>query len=344
VDRRKAPAILQTHVTGQLPHDNGVLVDAGRPVASVTVVIPARNAAATLPAALAGLVAQERPPDEVIVVDDGSTDATVEIARSSPVVTTVLTQAGAGPGAARNLGAAAANGDVLAFTDADCVPQPGWLASGLAALAGHDLVQGAVRPPPGAVIGPFDRTISVMRAHGLYETANMLVRKGLFMSLGGFEPWLMPRDGKELGEDVWLGWRARRAGARMGFCAEAVVDHAVFPRGPRDYIAERARLRHFPAMTRRIPELREHVLTRRWFLAPRTQAFDLAAAGVLTAALARSPLPLAAVFPYARHLRRRASGHGLRRGPVIAAVEVAADVVGAGALLAGSIEQRTLVL
>jgi glycosyltransferase involved in cell wall biosynthesis len=335
---------LHGRVTPNAQQDSAVLDTASPLGATVSVVIPARDASETLPAALAALAQQERLPEEVIVVDDGSSDATKEIARASPVVTAVLSQPGAGPGAARNRGAAAARGDVLAFTDADCIPEPGWLAAGVAALAAHDLVQGAVRPPDGAVIGPFDRTISVMRAHGLYETANMLVRRGVFESLGGFEPWLMPRDGKELGEDVWLGWRARRAGARIGFAADAVVHHAVFARRPREYIAERARLRHFPAMTRRIPELRDHVLTRRWFLAPRTLAFDLAATGLLAAALVRSPLPLAAVVPYARHLRRRAGGHGLRRGPVIVAVEIAADVVGAGALVAGSIENRTLVI
>jgi glycosyltransferase involved in cell wall biosynthesis len=312
--------------------------------ATVSVIIPARDAEATLRAALGGLLAQERAPDEVIVVDDGSSDATVAIAEACPLVTAVLRQEGAGPGAARNRGAAAATGDVLAFTDADCVPHPGWLAAGMAALSGHDLVQGAVRPPPGSAIGPFDRTISVLRAHGLYETANLFVRHELFASLGGFEPWLMPRDGKELGEDVWLGWRARRAGARMGFAADAVVDHAVFARGPREYILERVRLRHFPAMTRRIPELREHVLTRRYFLAPRTMAFDLAALGALAAAAAASPLPLLAALPYARHVRRRVSGHGVRGGATIAAVDVVADAVGAAALVAGSVEQRTLVL
>lgn len=332
------PAILHDRVPGASQNRDGP----SRP--TVSVVLPARNAAQTLPAALQALAAQDRAPDEVIVVDDGSSDATVAIAEASPVVTAVLRQAPAGPGAARNRGAAAARGDLLAFTDADCVPEPGWLAAAEAAMAGHDLLQGAVRPPEGAVLGPFDRTIWVLQAHGLYETANLLVRRDLFERLGGFEPWLMPRDGKELGEDVWLGWRARRAGARIGFSGDAVVRHAVFPRGPLEYVAERKRLRYFPAMTRRIPELRDTVLTRRWFLAPRTLAFDLAALGTIAAAATRSPFPLLATLPYARHLRRRAAGHGLRRGPVIAAVDVAADAVGAAALVAGSVKERTLVL
>jgi glycosyltransferase involved in cell wall biosynthesis len=307
-------------------------------------VLPARDAAATLPSALAALGAQERPPDEVIVVDDGSIDDTVAAARASPVVTEVLQQAPSGPGAARNRGAAAAHGELLAFTDADCVPDPGWLAAAESAMASHDLLQGAVRPPEGAAIGPFDRTIRVEQAHGLFETANLVIRRELFEALGGFEPWLMPRDGKELGEDVWLGWRARRAGARIGFCGDAVVRHAVFPRGPLEYVGERKRLRFFPAMTRRIPELRDNVLTRRWFLAPRTLAFDAAALGAFSAVAIGSPLPLVTLLPYARHVRRRTAGYGLRGGSVIVAVDIAADAVGAAALLAGSLKERTLVL
>src|SRR5947209_3763212 len=80
----------------------------------------------------------------------------------------------------------------------------------------------------------------------------------------GFESWLRPRGGIELGEDVWFGWRARRADARITFCPEALVHHAVIPRGARGYIAERARLRFFPPLARRIPELREAFFYRRY--------------------------------------------------------------------------------
>jgi GT2 family glycosyltransferase len=302
-------------------------------VPSVSVVIPARDAAATIGDTLAALAEQQ--PDEVIVVDDGSRDATMALAEASPVVTHVIRGAGEGPGAARNAGAAAATGEALAFLDADCVPQRGWLRAGLRALEEADLVQGPTTPPPAAPRGPFDRTLWVVEPWGLFETANLFVRRELFERLGGFEPWLSPARSKELAEDVWFGWRAVRAGARTGFCETALVHHAVFPRGPRDYVAERLRLRYFPAMAKRIPELRQTFFWQRLFLTQRSAAFDLALAGAVLAAATRRPWPLALAVPYARIARRR---------PRAWPVDVAADAVGLASLLAGSARARSLVL
>jgi glycosyltransferase involved in cell wall biosynthesis len=302
-------------------------------VPSVSVVIPARDAAATIGATLAALAAQR--PGEVIVVDDGSADATVAIAEAAPVVTRVIRGPGDGPGAARNAGAAAATGEVLAFLDADCEPQAGWLTAGLQALEKADLVQGRTTPPPHAQVGPFDRTLWVVAPWGLFETANLFVRRELFERLGGFEPWLSPARSKELAEDVWFGWRAVRAGSRTAFCGEALVHHAVFERSARDYVAERLRLRYFPAMAQRIPELRETFFWQRLFLTRRSAAFDAALAGVLLAAAARRPWPLALALPYARIARRRR-----RAWPV----DLVADAVGLASLLAGSARSRSLVL
>jgi glycosyltransferase involved in cell wall biosynthesis len=304
-------------------------------VPSVSVVIPARDASATLGATLAGLAAQERRPDEVIVVDDGSGDATVVLAEAAPVVTRVIAGPGEGPGAARNAGAVAATGDVLAFLDADCEPQPGWLRAGVEALERADLVQGRTTPPPDTMVGPFDRTLWVVAPWGLFETANLFVRRELFEQLGGFEPWLSPARSKELAEDVWFGWRAVRAGARTAFCDDALVHHAVFERSARDYVAERLRLRYFPAMAKRIPELRETFFFKRLFLTPRSAAFDAALAGAVLAVATRRPWPLALALPYAGLARRR---------PRAWAVDLAADAVGLAALLAGSAQARSPVL
>jgi glycosyltransferase involved in cell wall biosynthesis len=304
-------------------------------VRSVSVVIPARDAAATIGDTLAGLTAQDPAPDEVIVVDDGSSDATVALAEATPIVTTVVRGTGDGPGAARNAGAAAAAGEALAFLDADCAPQPGWLHAGLTALDRADLVQGRTTPPPGAPLGPFDRTLWVVAPWGLFETANLFVRRDLFERLGGFEPWLSPARSKELAEDVWFGWRAVRSGARTAFCDDALVHHAVFERSPRDYVAERLRLRYFPAMAKRIPELREAFFWQRLFLTPRSAAFDAALAGAVLAAATRRPWPLLLAAPYAQLARRR---------PRAWPVDLAADAVGLAALVAGTIRARSPVL
>lgn len=313
-----------------------------------SVVVPARDAAATLPRTLACLAAQRDAPEfEVIVVDDGSRDATATVAERGGA--RLVRGAGEGSGAARNAGVAAARGWLIAFTDADCFPSPGWLAAGVRRLADVELVAGAVKPDPDTPLGPFDRTVWVERETGLYETANLLMRRELFERIGGFEPWLRdegPRRGwtnPELGEDVWLGWRARRAGASSAFEPDAVVYHAVHSRGPGGYVSERRRVRHFPAMAARVPELRGQFMYRDVFLSRRSAIFDAAVAGAAVAALTRSPLPLLAAAPYAQHLARRARPFR-RRAPLVAAVDVAADALTLGALAYGSARNRSLVI
>jgi glycosyltransferase involved in cell wall biosynthesis len=309
-----------------------------------SVIVPVRNAAATLPRTLAALARQRLgEPYEVIVVDDGSDDGSAELAERAPGPVTVLRQAGAGPAAARNRGAAAARGEALCFTDADCFPEPGWLAAGLRALAEVDLVQGAVRPDPEAERTPFDRTLRVLAETGLYETANLFIRRELFEALGGFEVWLEPEIGKPLAEDVWLGWRARRAGARVAFAAEALVHHAVFAQRPREFVLDRRRLRYFPAIAAQIPELRRELFFARVFLSRRNAAFDAAVVGLVAALVRRSPLPLAAAGPYAWLMSRIARDRG-PGGPAASAVLVARDAVGLLSLLRGSARYRSLVL
>src|SRR5579872_2890791 len=116
-----------------------------RPV--VSVVIPVRNEERRLPKCLDALWRQQgAPPFEVLVVDNGSADATKDIASRHPIHARVLTELLPGPYAARNTGIRAAEGEVVALTDADCVPGSNWLCEGVTALAaGADLVGGAIR-------------------------------------------------------------------------------------------------------------------------------------------------------------------------------------------------------
>jgi glycosyltransferase involved in cell wall biosynthesis len=313
-------------------------------IPAVSVIVPARNARATIARALDALQSQDLDqPYEVIVVDDASDDDTAEIAgRAGPKVT-VLRQPRTGPSAARNAGAAAAAAPVLAFTDADCYPTSGWLAAGLRALETADLVQGAVQPDSETVFLPFDRTIWVERETGLYESANLIVRREAFERIGGFEEWLTPEIGKSFGEDIWFGWRARRAGARTRYSPEALVHHAVFPRGPVEYAAERRRYRYFPAAASIVPELREAFFYRRVFLTRRSAAFDLALASCAIALATRSRAPLAGALPYA-WLAGRNAFRWRHRAPLVAAAGLAADAIGAASLAIGSVRWRTPVL
>jgi glycosyltransferase involved in cell wall biosynthesis len=314
-------------------------------VVLASVVIPAYDAADTIGRALDALARQDvRGEFEVIVVDDGSSDETAAIAATHPIGAIVAQAGGHGAATARNVGASKARGRVLAFTDADCEPTVQWLSEGLATLEDAELMQGAVAPRPDVPIGPFDRTLVVDNESGLYESANLFVRRDLFDRIGGFSGWIGPNSGRPLGEDVDFGWRARRAGARTTFNAKALVYHAVFPRRPVPYVVEHARRRHFPAIARHIPELRSAFFYRRWFLSPRTARFDLAIAGAAGALWSGRPWMLVAAVPYLTTVALQSRGWGLGAVPRIAAVGVAADVVSFAALVRGSVTTRTLVL
>jgi glycosyltransferase involved in cell wall biosynthesis len=311
-------------------------------VTEISVIVPALNAAATLGDTLEALAVQDLDePFEVIVVDNGSDDDTAALAENSPGPVSVIRKERGRAGSARNRGAEAARAGSLAFTDADCVPAPGWLRAGLGALRDADLVQGAVRPDPRSPLGPFDRTVWVVAEAGLYETANLFVSRETFMRVGGFEDRVLADISAPFGEDVWFGWKARRAGARSTFCEQALVHHAVFRRGPPEYVSERLRARHFPALAAEIPELRREFFFGRLFLTRRSAAFDAGLAGALTAVALRSPLPLLAAAPYAWMTGRRAARFRRAR---VAAVDLVADAATLAALLWGSARARALVI
>jgi hypothetical protein len=120
----------------------------------------------------------------------------------------------------------------------------------------------------------------------------------------------------------------------------------VFARDPRAYVWERHRLRYFPAMARKMPELRRTLLHRRVFLSRRSSRLDLALAGGLLAWAMSTPVPLAATLPYLRMLAIDAqrSRPERPRAAAVAAADLAADLVGLAALLEGSLEHRSLVI
>jgi GT2 family glycosyltransferase len=318
-------------------------------VIRASVIVPARDAEATLPRTLAALADQEVAPSfEVVVADDGSRDGTAAIVERAGA--RLVRLGGAGAAEARNAAVAAASGALLAFCDADCHPSPGWLAAGARALADADLVQGRVLPDPRAEPGAFDRLHEVTAENGLYDPASLFATRALFDRLGGFER--SPGDdrarpdatGGGLTEAAWFGWRARRAGARTAFCAEALCHHPVAPREAREYVDARRRLRHLPELAAKVPELRETLLHRRLFLSRRTMKLDMALAGVAAAAARRSALPLVAAAPYARELRRHARARAGDGWKEVAAVDAAADLTGAAALVRGSVAARSAVL
>ncbi len=113
----------------------------------ISVVIPAYNAGDTLDRCLAAVKAQEDEHFEVIVVDDGSSDATASICAQHGVVHLQNAQR-VGPAISRNRGADASSGQILAFTDADCVPPTDWLRDIRKWLEVAPVVCGTYHPAP----------------------------------------------------------------------------------------------------------------------------------------------------------------------------------------------------
>jgi glycosyltransferase involved in cell wall biosynthesis len=195
----------------------------------VSVVIPHYDDMERLDRCLDALMSQTMTRDqyEIIVADNNSPVGlkAVEAVVAGRARVTVATTRGAGP--ARNAGARVARGEVLAFTDCDCVPDPAWLERGLAALAQADFVGGKMevlvpsgRPMTGAEafegIFAFDNERYVREKH-FTVTANLFCPRDVFQKVGPFRT--------EVSEDNEWCWRARELGYRLGYAGDAVVGH-----------------------------------------------------------------------------------------------------------------------
>jgi glycosyltransferase involved in cell wall biosynthesis len=193
----------------------------------LSVIVPVRNGADTLPALLRSLQAQTLPDDayEVIVVDNDSSDDTARIAAASGA--RVAHEPIPNRSGARNRGAEVATTRLYAFTDADCIADPGWLEALLHCGPRAPLVAGtvnvAVSPRPNAIerfeaLRRFGQAAWVEQ--GWAATANLLVHKEAFDAIGGFDPtW------RHIGEDADFCLRARDAGFALAHCPDAIVEH-----------------------------------------------------------------------------------------------------------------------
>ncbi|MEP7064300.1 MAG: glycosyltransferase family A protein [Betaproteobacteria bacterium] len=224
----------------------------------VSAVMPVYNGDRYLAEALDSIDAQTRPVDEIVVVDDGSTDGSAAIVAGYPKVR-YLHQPNAGCAAARNRGVAAANGDAIAFIDQDDRWLPGHLARmvgvlerepqlGFVACAVANFLSPELTAlPPG--VAP---AMLAVPQHGM-GTNTLVIRRTLFESIGTFDPSMVPMDDSE-----WL-LRAVDAGVRFVHFDEPTVsrrihagNQSILARGSAAHAGRMARALHASLKRRRV--------------------------------------------------------------------------------------------
>jgi glycosyltransferase involved in cell wall biosynthesis len=188
----------------------------------VSLVATVKDARPFIEEFLASLRAQTRAPDEVVIVDGGSTDGTLEALESEDGVT-VLSEPGANIATGRNVAVRSATHDVLAVTDADCVLAPDWLERILQPIErGADFSAGFYRPLgitffqacAGAASLPEPEEV---RPGWMPSSRSLAFRREVFEAVGGYPEWL------DVGEDMYLNHRWSDAGVRMELATDAVA-------------------------------------------------------------------------------------------------------------------------
>jgi glycosyltransferase involved in cell wall biosynthesis len=197
---------------------------------AVSVVVPVWNGADTIVACVTSLLALSYPRDclEIVVVDNGSTDGTRDrLARFDGAIR-VLVEPRRGASAARNRGIRASRGRIVAFTDADCTVEPGWLSHLVGPLADPEvgIAGGAMLSVVGAnrierfgeIIHDHRRAIEELQPP-YAVTMNWASRREVLLEAGLFDERLLRS------QDVDLAWRIHGAGYRLAYVPDAIIRH-----------------------------------------------------------------------------------------------------------------------
>ena len=231
VTRERAPKRAFYTLQSKLGQDDAALPHQPlRKAPFVSVIVCSYNGGKTLTACLESLSKLNYPDYEIILVDDGSTDNTAEIANAFPHVRYIY-QSNHGLSDARNTGAAAAKGEVFAYTDSDCMADVDWLYYLIGTLVSHDFagvggpnvtpparnwIQACVAAAPG---GPSHVLLSDTVAEHI-PGCNMAFYRWAYENVGGFD-----NEYHKAGDDVDFCWRLQQAGSVIGFSPTALVWH-----------------------------------------------------------------------------------------------------------------------
>mgnify|MGYP001568137199 CR=1 FL=1 len=211
----------------------------------VSVIVPVYNNQESIRKCVEALLGQDYPNNgyEVIVVDDGSADSTAGVVKAYPVK--YIYQKNQGPAAARNRGAGEAKGDIILFTDSDCVPDGNWISEMVKPFKAPDVVavKGAYKTNQRAVTArfaqiEFEERFNMLKKAGsidMVDTYSAGFRRGVFLEMKGFDTSFPVANN----EDTELSYRMSRLGFRMVFNPNAIVYHLSHP----DTIKRYARLK-----------------------------------------------------------------------------------------------------
>jgi len=200
-----------------------------------SVIVPAYNAMNTIEACLKALTRQSTDKEEyeVIVVDDGSIDRTSDIAKQFPIK--YFWQKNQGPATARNKGAKEAKGEIILFTDADCIPQNNWIEEMVKPFDDPKViaVKGAYKTNQKSLTAKFaqiefeERFKMLKQAESIdmVDTYSAGYRRSIFLSFGGFDPSFPVANN----EDTELSYKMSQAGHKMVFNPDAIVYHLNHP-------------------------------------------------------------------------------------------------------------------
>jgi glycosyltransferase involved in cell wall biosynthesis len=318
----------------------------------ISVVVPSHERPLRLRWLLNALEDQtlDRSRWELVVVHDSRGDETEGILDEHPlalggVLRHRRLEAGTGsPSRQRNVGWRMARAPLIAFTDDDCRPEPGWLEALLGGARANPgaIVQAAVRPDPfetDLLRATHVRTLEVDPPGPFAQTAGILYPRAVLERAGGFDEALPTA----AGEDTDLALRARQYAAGYVGAPDAVVNHSVEAYGLRGMLRLSWKWRHLPLVIKRHREIRD-LYTLGLFWRPSHGWLLLAAAGALAVPRRRSAAALA--LPYARDLLRRRgpSKRNRLRAASEAPGKFAVDAVELVALAWGSARHRTLFL